>query len=295
MTNRRKIIFSITELGGSGKSHIASNIVDQLRLQGKECAAYALDFEQNIMLTRLGEKDEDGILLPVQNDPLKGVQTFNILNQKTDSNESDVAETEAKKREEVKRFIKSLELDYEYSVYDFPGQGRSLFENLFGAKELAPTLSDIDAELCIAIPVSESKNLVSVSKIQEMFTFGGNYEYLNNDVKFFTFYNPINLATDLTYKDFLNTSEYKRISELGERHVSICLQNVDSKVLKAIKDRPISYYYDFERNRPKNLEENKVLQEIGRINVGIALRRVLFDPSPNDNSGFYHIVPKYFF
>lgn len=277
----------IQELGGTGKSYIASSLGDMYRLYGEECAMFCLDVEQNISLTRLGERNGSGVLLPIQTDPRKGVMTIDILNQQ--NKEAGMAEREAKK------LLDSFMTDSKRSVYDFPGQGRSQFQKIFRENELGYALEMANKNVRVIIPVSEQKSLISVSKIREMFTFSGDLTHLNNRIKFFVFFNPIRTTNvDLTYDEFLSTKEHQDLCKLGSRYVPICLQNVDSNVLKAIKDRPLSYHYDFEKKRPKNLEENSELQAMGMMNVGIALRRVFLDPTPGKDSGFYHIVPKYF-
>ncbi|ALK96613.1 hypothetical protein [Massilia sp. WG5] len=277
----------IQELGGTGKSYIASTLGDMYRFYGQECAMFCLDVEQNISLTRLGERNSSGVLLPIQSDARKGVVTIDILNQQ--NKEAGIAEREAKK------LLDSFMTDAKRSVYDFPGQGRSQFQKIFKENELGYALEMANKNVRVIIPVSEQKSLVSVSKIREMFTFSGDLAHLNNRIKFFVFFNPIRTTNvDLTYDEFLTTKEHQELSKLGNRYVPFCLQNVDSNVLKAIKDKPLSYHYDFEKKRPKNLEENAELQSIGMMNTGIAMRRVFLDPTPGKDSGFYHIVPKYF-
>jgi cellulose biosynthesis protein BcsQ len=288
-TNKRqKIIQVIAELGGSGKSTIATNLVDELRLNGKETAAYLLDMEQITLLTRMGQRDVDGELLAKQTNPLLGVVSFDILNQQ--KKEAGSAEKEGK------ALLNSFMNDYDYSVYDFPGQGRSQFEKLFLENELAINLDLSDKDIDVVIPVSEKKSLVSVSKIREMYTFKDDFVHLNNRVRFIVMFNPIkNSNVDLTYSDYLTTKEHNEMLALGSRYIHLCLQNIDSQVLDAIQDRPFSYYYDFEKRRPINLDSNPKLNDLGLSTVGIALRRLLLDPTPGKDSGFYHIVPKYFF
>lgn len=274
--NKKKTIVNIQETGGHGKSHKSTGQGDVLRnVFNKECAIFLLDMEQTVVLNRLGERKENGKLVVPQKDPIKGVVSFDILNQ------ANVDEATAYR--EGKRLLDSFSNDYEYSVYDFPGQGRSAFQKLFKADELAVALDVADKEVIVSIPIIEKKSVINLPKIREMFTFTGEWEHVNDLVKFVVTYNPINEKTDLTFNDYLNTKEHAEFSKLGNRYEVAQLANIDPNFLAMVEDKPFTHYYNIATNKVQNLTDE--MKDYGVVNATIQLRRILMN-----DTGFIKFV-----
>jgi hypothetical protein len=274
----KKNIIVISEQGNSGKSYISTNIIDHLRnVFHKECAGYLLDVEQVAVLNRLGERDSKGKLLREQTDPLKGIVCFDILNQGNLE--------EGKAHQAGTKMLDSLASDYEYSVYDFPGQGRSAFQKMFQQHELELALEVSDKETIIVIPVIEKKSLVSVEKIKEMFTFTGDFEHLNAKITFVVVYNPINPKADLLFDGYKETKQHLDLSALGNRYKLVQLANISSTFLDMVRDQPFTHFYDTQTKKARNITEEMTNEGFGPVNAMIALRRIF-----TNSTGFTDIV-----
>ncbi len=288
MTN----IFVITEQGGAGKSHVSINTIDQLRLMGVKCAAYLLDTRAKATLNRLGQKnafgdpEED----PAKQDPLVGVKQFDILNQNGVGKE--------KLREITDEFIASLKNPVDVSVYDFPGQGVAVFENLYEKGEfvdgeyhdgeLAYIIKKSKKKYVIVIPVNEPKSLESIIPLLKAFTFTGDYESLNERIKFVAIYNPTKETPAMSYEQFTQTAEYEALASLGDRFKVFRTAYIDTNVLNSLGNRPFSDYYDLEEDEPKNVPEVYASKKQEDV-FGVRIRKLFVG-----STGFPYIVKNAF-
>lgn len=281
----KKLVFILSEQGNSGKSYIASNIIDQLRINGNQTAGYLLDNEQVAVLNRLGSRNEDGILDLHQN-PLTGIFTYDLLNQKN------MAKADHEK--ELANFLGSFSNEADISAYDFPGQGRSALKKLFLQDEFEYALDLSDKEIIVVVPVIERKSLVSLQGIFDAFNFTGDWEFLNDRIKFVVLFNPIkDTNIDLTPKDFIASDIHKKLRTLEGRYGYFELANVNSKVIDAVKNAPFSHYFDTKIMRTINLTD-EMKDSLGIVDsngstFNIHLRRVLAN-----NTGFIKITKQIF-
>ncbi|WP_136419513.1 hypothetical protein [Herbaspirillum sp. ST 5-3] len=291
LSERNVNVLVLSEQGGSGKSHITTNGIDQSRKLAIETAAYLMDTKATATLNRMGQKDSFG--KPEQNpskqDALLGVQQFDILNQNGYSKEQHA---------EIKeQFIASLKKKVPVSWFDFPGQGITIFNNLYEKgesvdgevvdDEKAFFLKRSKKDYVIVIPVNEEKSLTSINLALDTFTFTGTYESLNERFKFVIIYNPKTDTPSLSYEAFLQTEEYERLAALGNRFKLLKTAYIDAKVLTAIQDDniPFSHYYDVEEDEPIEANIPKEYAN-GKEDIFSAKIRKLF-VGPN---GFPHIV-----
>lgn len=285
-------ILVITEQGGAGKSHLSTGIIDQLRKQGQECAAYLLDTRAKATLNRLGQKNSFGDPEEdtTKQDPLIGVKQFDILNQNGHSKE--------KAREIVDEFIASLKKPVKYSVYDFPGQGVGVFENLYEKGELVDGEYQ-DGELAwfikkskknytVVVPVNEQKSLESIIPLLKAFTFTGDYENLNDRIRFVAIYNPTKEVPGMSFEQFTQTEEYKALASLGDRFKLFRTAYIPTEILNSLGNRPFSDYYDMEEDEPMNVPEVYASKNQEDV-FGVKIRKMFVG-----SSGFPYIVKNAF-
>lgn len=291
LTNKNILV--ISQQGEAGKSYIATNIGDQLRTQGKQCAVWLLDLKAPSTLHRLGKRDENGNLLEEQ-DPLEGVYQIDIDNQMNGGFDY--------QQQQKEFFFGALKAEIEYSVFDFPGQSETSFASHFKEGELEAVLSSVEKETVIVIPVINQKSLDFVSDIREMFTFPNNPD-LNAKIRFVVAHNLKNAQTDLSYEKYLETDEHRTfIDQAEDRYDSFKLETINEKVLSLCKSRPFSYYLDdkfkvikdrlpagVERSGTLSFLKNKANGKIDETEFEIQVRRVL----AND-TGFINVVKKHF-
>ena len=276
---KQKLVFVISQQGDSGKTYIATNIIDQLRQQGIETAGYLLDIKADALIKKLGQRDEDGFILDKQN-PLNGISVIDIANQKGGNHDY--------KSKEKDKLFKAFEDDVEVSVFDFPGQGDTSFKQHFDKGELEAALEVADKEILVVIPVANAKSLDSIGFLKRTFTFFDDYEYLNDDVKFIIAHNPTSAETDLSYEKYLTTKEHSDLSSLGDRYIPISLLNINKNVLNLITDKPFSYYLDLDNRAKLFADRIPFWVEDGTISKSeflIQLRRIL-----TNDTGFHQIV-----
>ncbi len=265
MSNKNIII--LAEKGNTGKSYIGSNIIEQLRLSGNQCAAYLLDKNAIGGLDRLGQKDKFGVPLKEQ-DPLIGIKQFDI------SNQEEIADTvEAKK--EAEYFINSLRANYPYSVYDFPGQSKTIFANLFEKGrmvddewidgELPHYLKKSKKEYFIVMPVSCYDSLSHIKMIVKLFCFNGDYVELNDKIKFVVIHNPTKETPELSVEEYKKSDTHKELLGFGDRYKFVSLAHIDTAVIKLLTGHPFSHFYDVEEddalNVPKEFEGRESIFE----------------------------------
>lgn len=292
MSKRNVNIFLISEQGGSGKSHLASNFIDQLRVMGKPCAAYLLDMRARATLNRMGqqsvygEPEED----TSKQDPMLGVKQFDILNQNGAPKE--------RAKEIVDEFIASLKNPVEFSVYDFPGQGVAVFENLYEKGEvvdgeyqdgeLAWFVKKSKKDFIIVIPVNEQKSLESIFPLLKAFTFIGDNESLNERIKFIAIYNPNKETPGMSFEQFTKTAEYEALAQLGDRFKVFRTAYIDTNILNSLGNRPFSHYYDIEEDEPMNVPEAYASKNQADV-FGVRIRKLFVG-----STGFPYIVKKAF-
>jgi hypothetical protein len=259
MSERDKNIFVITEQGGSGKSHVSTNLIDQLRVMKKPCASYLLDTRATATLNRMGQKNSFGEPEEdtTKQDPVVGVKQYDILNQN--------GLPKDKHKEVINEFIASLKSPVKYSAYDFPGQGVAVFENLYEKGELVDgeyqdgelgyIIKRSKKDYIIVIPVNEQKSLASIIPLLKTFTFTGDYESLNDRVKFVAIYNPNKETPGMSFEQFTQADEYQALRSLGDRFKVFQTAYIDTDVLNSLGDRPFSDYYDMEEEEPLNVPE----------------------------------------
>ncbi|MDD2820486.1 MAG: hypothetical protein PHW29_04410 [Flavobacterium sp.] len=277
--SKQKLIIFISQQGECGKSHCSTNTIDQLRKQGHQCAGYLLDIRADKTLNRLGERDEDGLLLTEQN-PLKGIQTIDIANQ----NNGDFDYQESEKH----KLFNAFEANVDYSVFDFPAQGDTTFTSHFKAGELEGVLELSDKEIIVVIPVINTKSLDSLISLKKTFTFVNSS--INDDIKFYVVHNPVSKETELSFAKYKQTIQHQEMLELGDRYKCFNLQNINKSVLEAVKDKPYSYYLDenfklIQDRLPKEVTSGG----IPKAEFMIQIRNIICN-----DTGFANIVKEYF-
>lgn len=282
MNKKQKLVFVISQQGDSGKTYIATNIIDQARQQGIETAGYLLDIKADALIKKLGERTEEGEILRNQ-DPLKGISIIDIANQNGGNHDH--------KTREKEKLFKALEDNVELSVFDFPGQGDTSFKQHFDNGELETVLETADKEILVVIPVANSKSLDSVGFLKQTFTFSGEFEFLNDNVKFLVAHNPTSAETDLSYEKFLGSKEHKDLLTLGDRYQNVSLLNINKNILNLINDKPFSYYIDLDKRGTLIADRipSWVLDgTISKSEFLIQMRRIL-----TNDTGFYQVVKNY--
>ncbi len=73
---QKRVALVASEKGGVGKSVFSRTLIDLLRFSGHRVAAYDADGGIGATLRVLGERDDNGALIPAQ-DPLRGVAYYN--------------------------------------------------------------------------------------------------------------------------------------------------------------------------------------------------------------------------
>lgn len=153
---KRKIIWFLSNAGSVTKTTLATTTVETLRFLGKSVDAYTLDSNHQKLYERLGERDESGKLIPIEEqDPNKGVAHVNVSNE-----------------EEKQKLIKTFRpvSNAEYLVYDWPSNSKEAAATMYeDVERLMKIIARENAELIIVCPIVDAKSIQSLKSIADEF------------------------------------------------------------------------------------------------------------------------------